>query len=86
MVTERSIQSDLQIPPGEYLEEVITELGMTKVELARRVNWSAPELALILKGRKQITPDTALLLQKVVGAPAHIWTGLEAGYRRGRRP
>lgn len=73
--------SDLAIPPGEYLEEVISELGMTKDELARRMNRPAPKLSSIFKGEKAITPDTALQLEKVVGVPAHIWTGLESDYR-----
>ncbi len=81
METENNIHSDLAIPPGEYLEEVIQELGMTKDELAKRMNRPAPKLSAIFKGDKAITPDTALQLEKVVGVPAHIWTGLEAEYR-----
>jgi len=34
MATNQAIYSDLPIPPGEYLEEVIEELGMSKDELA----------------------------------------------------
>ena len=75
------IHSDLAIPPGEYLEEVIAALGMSKNELARRMNRPAPKLSAIFTGDKAITPDTALQLAKVVGVPAHIWTGLEAEYR-----
>ena len=41
----------------------------------------APKLSAIFKGRKAITPETALRLEKVVGVPAHIWTGLESEYR-----
>ncbi len=81
MMIRDDIHSDLAIPPGEYLEEVIAELGMTKNELARRMNRPAPKLSAIFTGDKAITPDTALQLEKVVGVPAHIWTGLEAGYR-----
>jgi HTH-type transcriptional regulator/antitoxin HigA len=81
MRTEEDNHSNLAIPPGEYLEEVITELGMTKDELARRMNRPAPKLSAIFKGDKAITPDTALQLEKVVGVPAHIWSGLETEYR-----
>lgn len=81
MGTDTDIHSDLPIPPGEYLEEVIEELGMTKEELARRMGRPAPKLSAIFKGTKTITPDTALQLEKVVGIPAHIWSGLEAEYR-----
>lgn len=81
METKTVIHSSLAIPPGEYLAEVIGELGMTKDELARRMNRPATKLSLIFKGQKAITPNTALQLEKVVGVPAHIWTGLESEYR-----
>ncbi|MCK5328575.1 MAG: HigA family addiction module antidote protein [Candidatus Latescibacteria bacterium] len=81
MTIRAEAQSDLAIPPGEYLEEVISELGMTKTELAKRMNRPAPKLSAMFTGAKAIQPDTALQLEKVVGVPAHIWTGLEAEYR-----
>ncbi len=81
MATNATIHSDLPIPPGEYLEDVLEDLGMTKDELARRLNRPASKLSSIYKGKKAITADTALQLEKVVGVPAHIWTGLEAEYR-----
>lgn len=81
METNQEVYSDLPIPPGEYLEEVIEDLGMSKDELAKRMNRPAPKLSAIFKGEKAITPDTALQLEKVVGVPAHVWTGLEAEYR-----
>jgi HTH-type transcriptional regulator/antitoxin HigA len=81
MATENQIHSDLAIPPGEYLEEVLSELGMSKDELAHRMGRPATKLSHIFKGTKSITPETALQLEKVVGVPAHVWTGLEAEYR-----
>jgi HTH-type transcriptional regulator/antitoxin HigA len=81
MTTRAVLHSDLAIPPGEYLAEVIVELGITKDELARRMSRPATKLSAIFGGGKAITPDTALQLEKVIGVPAHIWTGLEAEYR-----
>ena len=81
MAINQEVYSDLPIPPGEYLEEVIKDLGMSKEELAKRMNRPAPKLSAIFKGGKAITPDTALQLEKVVGVPAHFWAGLEAEYR-----
>ena len=81
MATEMSIHSDLAIPPGEYLEEVIAALDMSKDELARRMRRPAAKLSAVYKGEKAITPDTALQLEKVLGVPAHIWLGLESEYR-----
>ncbi len=73
--------SDLAIPPGEYLADVINELGISKQELAHRMDRPASKLSQIFNGEKAITPETALQLERVVGVPAHIWTGLEAEYR-----
>ncbi len=81
MMTEQTYHSDLAIPPGEFLEEVITDLGMNKADLAKRMNRPAAKLSAIFRGDKAITPDTALQLEKVVGVPAHVWTGLESEYR-----
>ena len=81
MMTDTHLYSDLAIPPGEYLEEVIAELGMSKEELARRMSRPAARLSAIYKGEKAMTPETALQLEKVVGVPAHLWIGLESEYR-----
>jgi HTH-type transcriptional regulator/antitoxin HigA len=81
-MTDRDLHSDLAVPPGEFLEEVIGELGMTKDELARRMGRPAPKLSAIFKGTKALTPDTAMQLEKVVDVPANIWLGLESEYRR----
>jgi HTH-type transcriptional regulator/antitoxin HigA len=76
-----NLHSNLAIPPGEFLLEVIEDLGMSKDELAKRMNRPAAKLTAIFNGSKAITPDTALQLEKVTGVPAHIWNGLESDYR-----
>ena len=80
-MTEKAIVSDLPVPPGEYIEEVLLELGMSKEELARRMDRSSVKLSAILKGKEAITPETALQLEKILGVAAHIWNGLESEYR-----
>ncbi len=81
MATSASVHSDLAIPPGEFLEEVIADLDMTKDELARRMQRPPAKLSAVFNGDKAITPETALQLEKVVGVSAHIWLGLESEYR-----
>ena len=80
-IRAKEIHSDLPIPPGEFLEEVVEDLGMSKDELAKRMNRPAAKLSAIFNGDKVITPDTALQLEKVTGVPAYIWIGLESEYR-----
>ena len=81
MRTNRALHSDLAIPPGEYLAEVIDELGMSQVDVARRMGRPVQAINEIIKGHKAITPDTALQLEQVTGVPAALWTGLEEEYR-----
>jgi HTH-type transcriptional regulator/antitoxin HigA len=81
MGISHELHSDLAVPPGEYLEEVLEELGWTKKELSQRLDRPAPKLSQIFNGKKAITPQTALQLEDVVGVPAHIWLGLEDEYR-----
>ena len=81
MATDDQIVSNLPIPPREYLEEVIENLGMSKGELATRMGRPQAKLSAIFSGKKAITADTALQIERATGVPAHIWTGLEAEYR-----
>jgi HTH-type transcriptional regulator/antitoxin HigA len=81
MAIESTAMSDLPIPPGEYLAEVISELGMNQVELAQRMGRPVQAISEIMSGGKAIVPETALQLERVTNVPAHIWTGLESQYR-----
>ena len=81
MMTEQAYMSDLAIPPGEYLEEVLEDMGLTQAGLARRMGRPPQAINEILKGEKAITPETALQLEQVVGIPAYFWSNLESEYR-----
>lgn len=81
MGTEFLPASDLAIPPGEYLAEVVEELGLSQADLAARMDRPAQAINEIIAGTKSITAETALQLERVTGVPAHIWTSLEADYR-----
>jgi addiction module HigA family antidote len=64
--------------PGEMLfEEFISPLGITQVELARRLDVSYPRLNEIIKGKRSVTPDTALRLSRVLGMSPDFWLGLQ---------
>ena len=64
--------------PGEMLfEEFVKPLGLTQTELARRLGVSYPRLNEVVKGRRSVTPDTALRLARVLGMSADFWLGLQ---------
>ncbi|OPX23655.1 MAG: addiction module antidote protein, HigA family [Planctomycetales bacterium 4484_113] len=83
MVTERTnrVWPDVAIPPGELLRETVEALGMTQAELARRTGRPTQTINDIIQGRTEITPETALQLEKALGSPAYLWLGLEKDYR-----
>lgn len=83
MVTniERGKWSDLAIPPGELLEEELAAVGMTQQELAKRSGRPVQVVNEIIRGKKAITHETALELEKVLGIPAHVWINLESTYQ-----
>jgi antitoxin HigA-1 len=67
--------------PGEMLlEQFIKPLGVTQVELAKRLDVSYPRLNEVIKGRRSVTPDTALRLSQVVGMSADFWLGLQSDW------
>lgn len=64
--------------PGEMLlEEFVKPLDLTQEELARLLDVSYPRLNEIIKGRRSVTPDTALRLSRVLGMSADFWLGLQ---------
>src|SRR6185369_15223822 len=75
---------NVAIPPGETLAEAIEALGLSQAELARRAGRPVQAISEIIQGRKEITAETAIELERVVGIPAHVWVRLEADYRTAR--
>jgi len=64
--------------PGEMLlEEFIKPFNITQTKLAQKLGVSYPRLNEIIKGRRSVTPDTALRLSQVLGMSADFWLGLQ---------
>lgn len=74
-------EPELVLPPGETLVEVLEERGMTQAELATRTGLSNKHINQIAKGRAPITTETSLLLERVTGVAARVWSNLETAYR-----
>ena len=59
------------------LEEFIKPLGITQSALAVRLGISFPRLNEIVRGKRSVTPDTALRLARVLGLSPDFWLGLQ---------
>ena len=81
MMTETVFISDMAIPPGEYLEEVLEDLEISQAELAIKMGCPLQAINEIVKGNKAITPETALQLEQVLGVSAQFWSNLETEFR-----
>ena len=67
--------------PGEMLRyEFLEPLGMTQVELARRIGVSYPRVNEIVKGKRGVTPDTALRLARLFGTTADFWLNAQLAW------
>jgi addiction module HigA family antidote len=64
--------------PGEMLlEEFLRPLGISQSAFAIRLGVSFPRVNEIVRGKRSVTPDTALRLERVLGMPAGFWLGLQ---------
>ena len=64
--------------PGEMLlEEFLKPLDVSQSAFAVRLGVSFPRLNEIIRGKRTVTPDTALRLARVTGMSADFWLGLQ---------
>jgi len=78
--TEFITTSD-QPHPGEFLEEILTEKRIKKVDFALRCGRASKTISEIIAGKSPITPETALQFESVLGISAQTWLSLETTYQ-----
>jgi addiction module HigA family antidote len=70
----------LPIHPGEYLRELLDELGMSGRRFAQHIGVSPMRISLILRGERPVGIEMALLFAKAFGTSAHYWLNLQNSY------
>jgi addiction module HigA family antidote len=68
------------IHPGEILADELRELGFSAAELARCLHVPPNRISQILRGRRDITADTALRLGRWFGTGPQLWLNLQRAY------
>jgi addiction module HigA family antidote len=69
------------IHPGEILRsEFLEPLGMSVNALALALRVPAPRINDVVRGKRAISADTALRLQRYFGASAQFWLNLQITY------
>ena len=81
MTSPTSYTPDFVTPPGDTLAELLEERKMTQSELAQRMGRPIKTINEIIHGKKAITAETAVQLERVLGAPASFWLSREQRYQ-----
>ena len=68
------------VHPGEFLKENLDELRISQAEFARTIGLSAMRISHVIKGKRPVTAEMALLFGKVFGQTPQYWINLQATY------
>ncbi len=65
--------------PGDVLrEDFLKPLGFSQYALARALDIPQIRVSEIVRGKRAVTPDTALRLARYFGTSAEFWVGMQA--------
>jgi addiction module HigA family antidote len=62
------------------LEEFLKPLNMSQVALAEKLGVSYPRVNELIHGRRGVSPDTALRLERLFGMEAQFWLNLQLAW------
>jgi len=75
------IRNPKPMHPGIVLNEVyMKEMGLNQSQLAAKCKCSHRKINEIVNGKRSISPDFALVLERVLGATAEMWVRTQAEY------
>lgn len=70
--------------PGEFISEEIEARGWAQADLAFVLGWDVSQLNRLIKGKTDITPDSAFMLADAFDMPAEFFLNLQKLYDLGR--
>lgn len=68
------------IHPGELLEEILSDLGMSQAAFARAVRVSPMRISHVIRGERPVTADLASRFGRAFGQTPQMWLNLQADY------
>jgi antitoxin HigA-1 len=68
------------VHPGEFLKEILDELDISQAEFARAIGLSAMRISHVVKGKRPVSAEMALLFGKAFGQTPQYWINLQAAY------
>jgi addiction module HigA family antidote len=67
----------IAVHPGEVLQDILDESGITQVELARHIGVPQSKLNEICRGRRGVSPVMAFKLARAFSQSPEFWMGLQ---------
>ena len=75
------IKNPKPMHPGTVLNEVyMKEMNLNQSQLAEKCKCSPRKINEIVNGKRSISPDFALILERVLGTTAEMWVRIQAEY------
>jgi len=75
------IKNPKPMHPGAVLAEIyMKEMGLNQSKLADKCNCSHRKINEIVNGKRSISPEFALVLEKVLDTTAEMWVRMQAEY------
>ena len=75
------IKNPKPMHPGQVLSEVyMSEMGLNQSELALKCRCSSRKINEIVNEKRGISPQFALVLEKILGTSAEMWVRMQAEY------
>jgi len=68
------------IHPGEFLKEMLEDLGTSQAEFARAIGVSSMRVSHVVNGTRPVTAELALLFGRAFGQSPQYWLNLQASY------
>ena len=67
--------------PGVVLNKIyMTEMTLSQTDLAKKCQCSHRKINEIINGKRGISPEFALVLERVLGTTAEMWVRMQADY------
>jgi addiction module HigA family antidote len=68
------------VHPGEFLAEILEELGISQAAFAKACGVSAMRVSHVIRGKRPVTAELALRFGRVLGQPAELWMNHQYTY------
>jgi antitoxin HigA-1 len=68
------------IHPGHFLGETLDELQVSQAQFARTIGVSAMRISHVVKGKRPVTAELALLFGRALDQTPQYWINLQTGY------